>query len=198
MNLKAHWEIRVSIPTIFSAIGAFHDTFKRVIFRPLLGETEEMWINRRTFAGWLLRQHHENKTMFFLDETGFNVSMRSCHGRAQRGANAETSIPNIRSRNISVMAVHYEVLQGNGNTERFCHFIDDLAHHRDVGGYSNETILIMDNVAFHRSPAVRELLELRGFPYFFYHLTAHFALSKNNYHFGDIIITSKFAIYHFN
>ena len=111
MNLKAHGEIRVSIPTIFSAIGAFHYTFKRVIFRPLLGETEEMWINRRTFAGWLLRQHHENKTMFFLDETGFNVSMRSCHGRALRGANAETSIPNIRSRNISVMAVHYEVLQ---------------------------------------------------------------------------------------
>ena len=162
--------MEVSLPTIHRIIGTFNYTLKRVIFRPIQGATEELWQERRNFSAWLIRQHNDNKTIFFLDETGFRVEMRSRYGRSLRGANAESVIPNIRSRNISVVAalshtgvVHYEILNGNGNAERFAHFIDDLAHARDIGGYSNETIIVMDNVAFHRSPIVREIIELRGF-----------------------------------
>jgi len=173
-QLEAVDEIVVSLSTIHRVIGAFNYTFKRVIFRPLLGETEEMWMARRDFSTWLLRQDHERKTIFFLDEVGFKVEMRSQYGRSIKGGNAENVIPNIRSRNISVIAalsatgiVHYQVLNGSGNSERFAHFIDDLGHARDTKGYSVDSILVMDNVAFHKSPIVREMVELRGFQQFF-------------------------------
>ena len=46
-------------------------------------------------------------------------------------------------------------------------FIDDLAAARDAVGLPNDTIVILDNVAFHHSANVIEMLELRGFPYKF-------------------------------
>jgi len=83
------------------------------------------------------------KQIFFLDEVGFKVEIRSQCGRSIQGGNAENVIPRIRSRNISVIAVlsateivHYPVLNGSGNSERFAHFIDNLGHARDTNGYS--------------------------------------------------------------
>ena len=173
-SLSVICEVDVCLATIHRVIGAFNYTFKRVIFRPISGETEELWTSRQAFSTWLLRQHNDNKTFFFLDETGFKLEMRSQYGRSIRGGNAENIVPNIRSRNINIIAamssskiVHYEILNGNGNAESFAHFIDNLAHARDTGGYSNDTILVMDNVAFHRSPLVREIIELRGFQYYY-------------------------------
>ena len=56
-----------------------------------------------------------------------------------------------------------KVLNGNGNAERFAHFIDDLGHHRYAGGINNnEVILVVDKVRFHSSDIVRERNELRG------------------------------------
>jgi hypothetical protein len=60
---------------------------------------------------------------------------------------------------------HYEVLQGNGNAVSFTHFIDDLAAARDRLELPNDAILIIDNVPFHHSLIVVEMLELRGFEY---------------------------------
>ena len=170
-KVEAIDDITVSISTIHRVIGDFNYTLKRVIFRPIQGETEEMWESRRVFSNWLLRQQNEEQnSIFFLDETGFKVEMRSVYGRSKKGVNAETMVPNIRSRNISVIAalsnkgiVHYEILNGPGNSDRFSRFIDDLAHARDAQGYRNDTIIVMDNVAFHKSPVVREMMELRGF-----------------------------------
>ena len=169
-NINVVSGIEVSTSTIARVIGAFNYSFKRIVFRPIAGETEELWAARQQFSAWLLRQHHEGKSVFFLDETGFKVEMRNNYGRAKKGQNAEAYIPNIRSRNISVIAalsetrvVHYEVLPGNCNADRFSRFIDDLAHHRDLAGINNETILIMDNVSFHKSAIVTEMAELRGF-----------------------------------
>ena len=169
--LRAICEVTVSLATIQRAIKDFNYSFKRMVFRPLAGDTEVLWLARQTFSTWMLRQYHERKILFFIDETGFKVEMRSQYGRAKKGMNAEAIIPHIRSRNISVAAamssagiIHYEVLNGNGNAERFTHFIDDLGHHRDQGGYNNDdVILVMDNVRFHSSAIVREMIELRCF-----------------------------------
>jgi len=68
-SLLAVCEVDVSIPTIYRVIGAFNYTFKRVVPRPISGETEEMWLGRKTFSTWLLRQQHDGKTIFFLDES---------------------------------------------------------------------------------------------------------------------------------
>jgi len=64
-QLEAVDEIEVSLSTIHRVIGAFNYAFKRVPFRPLLGETEEMYMARRNFSTWLLRQDHERKTNIF-------------------------------------------------------------------------------------------------------------------------------------
>ena len=144
--------------------------FDKNCFRPVQGETEALWIERQQFSIWFRVQHDEGETIFFVDETGFKIEMRTQYGRSKRGINAEGLIPNIRSRNISVVAAMsstglplYEVLNGAGNADRFSHFIDDLARARDRLGYSNETILVMDNVSFHKSAIVTEMIELRGF-----------------------------------
>ena len=59
------------------------------------------------------------------------------------------------------------ILPGNGNRRECEHFIDDLAAARDAAGLPNDTIVILDNVAFHHSANVIEMPELRGFPYKF-------------------------------
>ena len=63
--------------------------------------------------------------------------------------------------------VHSQVLIGNGNREAFAHFLDDLAAARDRLALPQDSIVILDNVAFHHSPLCIEMLELRGFQYKF-------------------------------
>ena len=63
--------------------------------------------------------------------------------------------------------LYYSILDGNGNRERFLHYIDDLAHARDVAQLPNDSILIMDNCTIHHGAQVQELLELRGFQWRF-------------------------------
>ena len=49
---------------------------------------------------------------------------------------------------------HYQLLEGNSNAESFPHFIDDLAAQRDRNHLPANSINILDNVGFHRSPIV--------------------------------------------
>ena len=37
------------------------------------------------------------------------------------------------------------ILNGNENADCFAHFIDDLGHHRDLGGYNNDDVIINSN-----------------------------------------------------
>ena len=46
---------------------------------------------------------------------------------------------------------------------RFNNFVDDLAHERDARNLPHDTIIVMDNVKFHRSAQVQEMLAARGF-----------------------------------
>ncbi len=77
--------------------------------------------------------------------------------------------PAIRSRNTTVMAamtssglLHYRVLEGPGNIERFCRFIEDLAAKREAASILADSILIMDNVAFHRGGQAIEKIRTLG------------------------------------
>ena len=63
--------------------------------------------------------------------------------------------------------LHYQVLDGAGNHIAFSHFIYDLGHQRDIQGLPQDSILVMDNVAFHRNQLSRETMNNRGFTYKF-------------------------------
>jgi len=102
------------------------------------------------------------------------MSTRVYRGRSKEGEKAQYVGPAINSRKVSVVAgmtniglLHYEALTGPGNSERFLHFIDDMAGARDLLRLSNDLVIIVDNVRFHRNRQVVELMELRGWNYKF-------------------------------
>jgi len=80
----------------------------------------------------------------------------------------------IRTRNMNVMAAihdtgmtHFTILPANSNTVQCAHFIDDLAAARDRLQIPADAIIVLDNVRFHHSALVIEMLELRGFEHKF-------------------------------
>ena len=170
--ILADFNVRVSTTTLHNAIKGFKYTLKRIQPIAIAADTPANEVLRLEFANWFLEMTLEGRTMIKTDETSFNVSMRLAYGRSRKNVRAQTRVPALRSKNINVMAAmhnagmtHYEVLDGNGNAESFAHFIDDLAAARDRHQLPANSILILDNVAFHRSAIVVEILELRGFEY---------------------------------
>jgi len=99
----------------------------------------------------------------------FNVTTTVTRGWEESGERACLTSPGIRSRNVTVMAgmtdsevLHYEILEGNGNNLSFQHFLDDMAHHRDIKHLANNSVIVMDNVAYHRHAHVIEMMIVSG------------------------------------
>jgi transposase len=103
-----------------------------------------------------------------LDEVGFSVAMRARRGRSLRGTRAVQTVPALRTRNISVCCTmniagiyYYSAQTRPYNGVFFVAYIrnllEKLAADNIVGA-----MLIMDNVAFHRSAQVGALVEASG------------------------------------
>jgi transposase len=91
-------------------------------------------------------------------------------GRSKKGDIVQKLGLAIRSKNITEIAaicddqiLYYEVLEGNINADRFSYFIDNLANARDQKHLPPNSILVMDNVGFHRNAAVKEITKIKGF-----------------------------------
>ncbi|MCP5017365.1 MAG: hypothetical protein GY938_19160 [Ketobacter sp.] len=76
---------------------------------------------------------HSDKGIFFLDEVGFNLSMRTKKGRALKGKTPTICVPLIRSKNFSVCGiysktgmVYHEIVKGSYNGDRFSEFITNF------------------------------------------------------------------------
>lgn len=100
--------------------------------------------------------------VIYVDETGFNLHIRRNYGRGPKGQRVTITVPNSRGRNVSVCAamnmnglLMYEGRVGAFNSERFVSFLDSL-----LQGFGGEKkFLVMDNVRFHHTIAVREKIE---------------------------------------
>jgi hypothetical protein len=113
--------------------------------------------------------------IFFLDEMGFNVSMKRKRGRSLCGERVVLSVPVIRNRSISVCcaitkhrAFFYKKQDRPFNTETFSEFVDELIAKLDQEGTTN-AILVLDNVPFHKSQIIRTKVEESSHTLFFYH-----------------------------
>nr|XP_004212365.2 uncharacterized protein LOC101237169 [Hydra vulgaris] len=106
--------------------------------------------------------------IFFIDEVGFSLSMQVRRGRSLAGKRATQTVTNIRSRNISVCyamnkngILKYEAQTRAFNTESFFDFIRlvlaQLAVNKVVG-----SILILDNVQFHKTDVVHNEIVRAG------------------------------------
>ena len=96
--------INISKSTIDRQIKNFNYSLKQVSLIPERRNAISNIDTRQQYAQDFIRylgQFNESN-IFFLDEVGFNVSMRSRFGRSSIGTTPFLTVPNLRSRNISV------------------------------------------------------------------------------------------------
>jgi transposase len=168
-NVNEEFGVSVSKSSINRAISSFNYTLKRLYPVPERRNEPSNIESRFICASWFysLSQQGTN-TIFFLDEAGFNVSMRRRRGRSLSGERAVLTVPCLRNRNISVYcAIYkhgtflYKKQDRPFNTETFSRFIDELLIKLNSEGISN-AILVLDNVPFHKSQVIREKVESTG------------------------------------
>ncbi|KII62051.1 hypothetical protein RF11_14466 [Thelohanellus kitauei] len=99
---------------------------------------------------------------YFLDKTGFCCSMWKKRGRSLCVTKAVTTVPNVRTNNLSISAAlsinslfYYEIRNVPYNTEIFSVYIDEFQAKLAQDGISNG-IVVMYNMAFHRRPVLRK------------------------------------------
>lgn len=166
----AMYNVRISKSTLYREIKRFHYSLKRLKVVAKASVTQNLWNDTNIYSNWFLGQFLDHKSLIFLDEVGFCVTLRTVRGRSEIGTTPQIVAPAIRSRNISVIAaisnegvIYYEILDGPGNTVRFLPFLDHLAHMRDQQHLDPESLIVMDNVPFHRHGHVQEMLLNRDF-----------------------------------
>lgn len=107
----------------------------------------------------------EDSKIYFIDEIGFNISMRTRRGRSLVGMRAVHNVTAIRSRNISVCCAmnkngifKYSAQTRAYNTDSFVEFIRLLISELTILNIK-DAVFIMDNVPFHKCNVIgNELL----------------------------------------
>jgi transposase len=161
---------RVSISTVDRVLKQFHYSIKNLVTIPVQRNTPEAIIFRQEYARGFYNMWNEfdGDNIFFLDESGFQVSMRRKMGRSLRGKIAHVETSNLRTKNLSLCGVInkngvylFEVLDNPYNTEKFVSFITNFMQHLTRDGFLNCKI-VMDNVAFHKVGSIRNIIEESG------------------------------------
>lgn len=161
----------VSLKTIDRVLIEFSYSFKNITLIPARRNDEEVILARQIYSAFFMdlvsREDEEN--IIFVDEVGFSVSMRCRKGRSKKNMPANMVLTSLRSRNISVCAacnkselILYKSRTSAYNTASFIEFINILIDTLIVKGKKN-SIFVFDNVAFHRSSSVGEIILSRGF-----------------------------------
>eukprot|EP00002_Diphylleia_rotans_P001989 TRINITY_DN111_c0_g1_i3.p1 TRINITY_DN111_c0_g1~~TRINITY_DN111_c0_g1_i3.p1 ORF type:complete len:213 (+),score=19.04 TRINITY_DN111_c0_g1_i3:586-1224(+) len=144
------------------------------------------------YVTWWDKLRVSHSKIFFLDEIGFSVSTRRKKGWVRKGTSAYSVCPVIRSKNTSALAVisimgsfFYEIKDPAYNTTDFCAFIMILFDKFDQKGISY-AVIIMDNVSFHKSDAIRSLFDTNEYTIQFSHHIHHFSIqSRMSFLFGS-------------
>jgi transposase len=162
--------IRVGKSTVHRTMGQFSYSFKRVTLIPERRNDEGTIETRYTYARDFLSllSEHDGENIFFLDEAGFNVSMRAKSGWAPKGERAVHTVTNLRTRNISLCctmskngAFHYRTQNFPYNSVSFGQYVDDLLRVFD-GREMSGVVIVMDNVRFHHNREILESIRSRG------------------------------------
>lgn len=163
----AEFGVRICISTARNYLTGFNYTLKRIKLLPERRNTPQTIEVRKQYAlrfiEWQAEMNDSN--FMFLDEVGFNVSMRSKRGWSASGKPATQVVPSIRSRNITICCtisrngiVTYEYADGAFNQHLFLNYLDKLK--QDFATHNiSEPIIIMDNVAFHKTGIIKTFAE---------------------------------------
>ena len=147
-----NFQVRISVTTVFNHLKLLHYIRAVPLRRNLENNVE-------------LEELISQNKIIFLDEVGFNVSMRVKKGRAVQGETPTTIVLNIRSKNISVCCVmsRLQILIKKyliQHLTKFC-FLTEL--HQKLDDLNlNGCCFIMDNVAFHKCTTIKEFIIASG------------------------------------
>ncbi len=173
------FNIEVSVETVRNYLKGFNFTLKRVHCIPQAADTDELCLARRDYSLWFCRTNVRNGKVIFIDESGFQLTLRRGRGRSQKGKRSVLIVPRTRTKNLSVIAgmsalgvEHFKVLDGNGNTAKFLHFLHELFQ-KLCNENRAPCILVMDNVRFHRVTEVGDAIRNAGHEVI-YHSTSEF------------------------
>ncbi|KII64841.1 hypothetical protein RF11_09250 [Thelohanellus kitauei] len=118
-----------------------------------------------------------NIFILFIDETGFDVSIRGNYGRATGGDKTE-KIKKIKFKNITVCSaisrtsiMFYKVSERTFNNDLYINFLPNVMNILNDKQLKN-VVFIIDNVPFHKGASIKSLITAWGNEVFIYHLTA--------------------------
>lgn len=160
--------IQISISTVNRALKEFHYSMKRVTCVPERRNTPEVIQSRFNFAIQYNRIMHEREKIFFIDEFGVQVFSRVSSGRSVRNTPAHVTKAQVRGRNHSIAAAMncnslylFQIQDVPYNVNHFSEYLITLINHLHnddiIGAY-----FLMDNVSFHRSVEIVNLIENHG------------------------------------
>jgi len=165
------FHIRISKPTVMKILKQFHYSLKRIHCIPERRNNQLTIDTRREYALEFVRLLNilPEEKLIFIDEVGFNVSMRTGRGRSLIGTPATLTVPSLRSRNISICCamnkngiICYSSQTKPFNSECFHKFIQSLMQNLKDKNI-NDGVCIMDNVSFHKSKEVQRLIKDSGY-----------------------------------
>ena len=167
-RIEDSFSIRVSESTVSRLLRDFHYSVKRVSRVPERRNSPDVIESRFAFAVRMVSLATRRDEIFYLDEVGFQFTMRSLYGRSPVGTRANVQVPQIRSRNFSCAAAmstsglsYFKLQDRPYNTSTFSAFIIDLISHLREAGVEH-AILLADNVPFHHAHDVQQLVRAHG------------------------------------
>ena len=113
-----------------------------------------------------LASHFDARRLVFVDESGFNTSMRRLRARAPRGKRAYGKVPRNRGKNTTLIAAI--TLQGGmGESMTLEGATDALAfeayvEHVLAPSLSEGQVVVLDKLVAHRTQKVKDLIQERG------------------------------------
>ena len=164
---QSEFSVFVSKSTIHKRINEFSYSLKRLSLIPErrnnLDNIEERYAYAMKYYD-LQGQYPESK-FIFIDEVGFNVSLRLSRGRSRIGTPAIATVSALRTRNISVCCamsnrgiVLFSSSAGAYNSEKYRNFLIFLMEKLNVSN-NEKYVFIMGNVKFHKTIEVKEIFE---------------------------------------
>ncbi|KII63296.1 hypothetical protein RF11_04955 [Thelohanellus kitauei] len=165
-KLQEDFNLILSKSTICRTIKKLNITYKLVRQVPIARNTPEIIEARFIYSQTYFESiAFSTPEVIYIDETGFNLHIRRRYGRSQRGECAHIVVANFRGRNISVCVamnisglVNYRRIVASFNNNEFCQCLREGFQKLS----NTPKIFVMDNVHFHHSTEVHEVVESQG------------------------------------
>lgn len=166
--LEQNPQLEVSLSTIDRATKAFHYSVKRVSFVPERRNTPDTIQSRFEYAVQYNRIMVQREKLFFIDEFGIQVNSRRAYGRSPKNTRANKVKAQLRGRNYSIAAAMcinslylFTIQDRPYNAEHFGEFLTSLIDHL-AADHIQGAYFVMDNVGFHRTDEIQQLIRAHG------------------------------------